>query len=130
MTQWQPIETAPKEQVILFFPAEQKAGRNSRLHWMVSVGRVSDYPFRKPTHWMPLPAPPGATPAGIQIGAVPNWDAIAKRLMQLLTSNTVQVFAKDGGVAEPQAQSESKMAAEMVDLISAAESRSMATSRS
>jgi hypothetical protein len=58
---WLPIETAPKDEVLLYFPkAIQGAHRQSFLPPMYRVGRVSDTPNRKPTHWMPLPAPPAA----------------------------------------------------------------------
>jgi hypothetical protein len=58
--QWQPIETAPKrEMLILYFPpvtgsahpSNDKAGRIDLDLYPVH------YP-RKPTHWMPLPDPP------------------------------------------------------------------------
>jgi hypothetical protein len=54
---WQPIETCPTGEVILFFPTTP-SGRNSKLHQMIAVGHLSSYPYRTPTHWMPLPEPP------------------------------------------------------------------------
>lgn len=59
MTDWQPIETAPKGEHLLYFPA------NEAKH-QVEMIRVDLYPVtypRKPTHWIPLPkAPPVAAP--------------------------------------------------------------------
>lgn len=52
---WQPIETCPRGEAILYHPPE--TGRNAKCA-MVKVDRYpTSYP-RKPTHWMPLPAPP------------------------------------------------------------------------
>ena len=55
---WQPIETAPKGRHILYFPAQRDSrGRNLLMEDI----RVDYYPVqypRKPTLWMPLPAPP------------------------------------------------------------------------
>lgn len=54
---WQPIETAPNEDVLLYRP-----GLNPRDR--VASRRVSDWcgesccPSAKPTHWMPLPEAP------------------------------------------------------------------------
>lgn len=77
MTEWQPIETAPKDgtTVILFFPGlihEQQTGYFSRresysngkldyssARWVWGSGYSSmmgDDP--KPTHWMPFPPSP------------------------------------------------------------------------
>ena len=55
--EWQPIETAPKYQVVLL------AGRWLSGRWEVATGEwlISRWPFvgeGQPTHWMPLPAPP------------------------------------------------------------------------
>jgi hypothetical protein len=55
---WQPIETAPKDQVILYYPAVFKPGRGMTLPEWVKVGRAEETPFRKPSHWLPLPAAP------------------------------------------------------------------------
>lgn len=54
-TSWQPIETAPKGECILYFPAD---GGRLKLAGMV---RVDIYPVhypRQPTHWMQLPDAP------------------------------------------------------------------------
>jgi hypothetical protein len=76
MSKWQPIETAPKEIVseydrfgygkyILAYPAN--GGGVSRVRWWQSLndetGRYRNFlgdcgNAYRPTHWMPLPAPP------------------------------------------------------------------------
>lgn len=50
---WQPIETAPKdgEQYVAW------DGEKIAIIWWAGYWEV-DEPFGKPTHWMPLPAPP------------------------------------------------------------------------
>jgi hypothetical protein len=55
--EWQPIETAPSGEVLLYWPRKVK-GRNSVLHAMIRVGNANGAPNRPPTHWMPLPEPP------------------------------------------------------------------------
>lgn len=59
---WQPIETAPSgNELVLYFP--EQLGRNAHT----SMARVDFHPVhypRKPTHWMPLPAPPVACEPG------------------------------------------------------------------
>jgi hypothetical protein len=55
--EWQPIETAPSGEVLLYWPRKVK-GRNSVLHAMIRVGNANGTPNRPPTHWMPLPEPP------------------------------------------------------------------------
>ena len=61
--EWQPIETAPREDVLLYFPRiVTGAHRQSVLSEMYRVGRVSDTPNRRPTHWRPLPASPRGEP--------------------------------------------------------------------
>lgn len=54
---WQPIETAPKRMVLLYFPELDKGGRN-HLGSMMRVDYAASFPFRPATHWMPLPEPP------------------------------------------------------------------------
>lgn len=53
--QWQPIETAPKGELLLYFP---KVEARFPLWPMIRVGSIANYPYRKPSHWMPLPEPP------------------------------------------------------------------------
>lgn len=56
MSQWMPIESAPRGELILYFPAITE-GRNQKTQmFRIDVHPVT-YP-RKPTHWMPLPDPP------------------------------------------------------------------------
>lgn len=57
-TIWQPIETCPKGNVLLYFPEKRTRPHDSPLAPMIVVGHPSSYPFRKPTHWMTLPNPP------------------------------------------------------------------------
>ena len=65
MTEWQPIETAPKNgELILLSPAFDRPYAIGRWAWeygdglwfMDSVGTLCG--IWKPTHWMPLPEPP------------------------------------------------------------------------
>jgi hypothetical protein len=59
MMDWQPIETLGNQEALLFFPAIWSERRKEFTHRrMMKVGRKHEYPFRKPTHWMPLPPPP------------------------------------------------------------------------
>ena len=61
MSDWKPIETAPRGEHILFFPTLMKNGR-VQLGAMIKVDRFPvGYP-RQPTHWMPLPPPPKTEP--------------------------------------------------------------------
>ena len=59
---WQPIETANRNtDLLLYFPEIHRGPTNKLTHLpMVKVGKVIDYPSRKPSHWMPLPKPPEA----------------------------------------------------------------------
>lgn len=60
--EWMPIESAPKDQTILLYGAKRLeicVGMNhSRDGWVTDTTSewASMYP---PTHWMPLPPPPG-----------------------------------------------------------------------
>lgn len=87
MIEWQPIDTAPKtglaETILLWVPSLHGTGGPVLAHWAYGDGDGmmpafgpswfwwSGYDFRelqqRPTHWMPLPAPPvppsGGTPA-------------------------------------------------------------------
>jgi hypothetical protein len=62
MSEWQPIETAPKDgtAVIVYCPAKGvHVGnrRSDRVGWYSVRGAY----LCKPTHWMPLPPPPEAS---------------------------------------------------------------------
>lgn len=60
MDEWKPIETAPKignggPQIMLFsFKQGMCVGTWQAVEWVSVPGLYG----RKPTHWMPLPAPP------------------------------------------------------------------------
>lgn len=58
--EWQPIESAPKDrEVLLYFPASRPmSGRGIGHGEMMRVGALRAFPFRAPTHWIPLPPPP------------------------------------------------------------------------
>jgi hypothetical protein len=74
MTEWQPIETVPKDGTIVLFwpdfyaedsrPPSQRKEQKNRYVAMGWTSGSGDYwsPEMKllgdPTHWMPLPAPP------------------------------------------------------------------------
>lgn len=65
---WRPIESAPKDGTrVLAFWRSVKTGDwlQSVLHWSEGCWCVADSPFLHviyPTHWRPLPPPPGAAP--------------------------------------------------------------------
>lgn len=66
MTGWQTIDTAPKDVwILVYMPGEDSMGaihaaRHSTIAnghlWFIGHHFGSD--LSKPTHWMPLPAPP------------------------------------------------------------------------
>ena len=71
--EWQPIESAPRDAHILLYgpmePHDQLGSRGPMIfsgYWDVidsawcSTGSTWTGPFYTPTHWMPLPAEPGA----------------------------------------------------------------------
>ena len=57
--EWQPIETAPRGELILYAPAVFKARRGMTNPPRIYIGHANGTPFRPPTHWMRLPEPPG-----------------------------------------------------------------------
>jgi len=68
MSEWQPIETAPKDGTfVVVFAEKNPNGRKVRRAspvcvaakrgWMGWVATPGDYQV-SPTHWLPLPAPP------------------------------------------------------------------------
>lgn len=59
VSNWQPIETAPSGNVLLYYPAKQNRSGNV-LPERIVVGCAGGT-SRKPTHWIPLPNPPGNT---------------------------------------------------------------------
>lgn len=71
MSEWQPIESAPKDgrPIIAFIPAEEYAGNclcvffdireGAKGRWKVTAGSMNWHiPQQHITHWMPLPEPP------------------------------------------------------------------------
>ena len=62
--QWQPIESAPKDELILVGPTKRMgicvAMHHSRDGWVTET--TSEWvTMYTPTHWMPLPAAPKAS---------------------------------------------------------------------
>lgn len=55
--EWQPIETAPKDGMLLGFYDGMIRLVLWDSGWAV-VGRMTDRYWFSPTHWMPLPPPP------------------------------------------------------------------------
>ena len=73
MSDWQPIETAPKNKHLLFFGQQEHSQNDSVTYkgpmifsgyWdemdesWCARGSTWEGPFFNPTHWMPLPEPP------------------------------------------------------------------------
>lgn len=62
MSEWQPIETAPKMQtVLLFCPHEHYEKAICIGRFWIGDGNWKKTPHGKylsPTHWMPIPEPP------------------------------------------------------------------------
>lgn len=59
-TGWRPIETAPKGEVLLYFPEVGRGTRNHHLA-MYRIGNAKGYPYRRPSHWAPLEPPSEST---------------------------------------------------------------------
>lgn len=102
--QWQPIETAPKDGTHVLvgtFPAQPGQVTIATAHWFdsraygaksggagwaLSVnfdGDHSDHGVQAPTHWMPLPAPPGSAPLANAGGSMPTPDPIRDALVEI-----------------------------------------------
>lgn len=64
MSEWQPIETAPKDgtMVLIWRKLEKGIGGDFPAHAAVDEWRGNSWyrtrPGQQPTHWMPLPSPP------------------------------------------------------------------------
>lgn len=61
MSEWQPIETAPKDGTyILGYGEHDHRGHYiDAIHWWHDRWTIEWMSgFQRPTHWMPLPAPP------------------------------------------------------------------------
>ncbi len=65
MSEWQPIETAPKDgtQILVFGHGRFAVAEFRSGEWrdMGDIGWGGFYSEVLPTHWMPLPAPPVST---------------------------------------------------------------------
>lgn len=60
MIDWQPIETAPKGEVLLYYPEvwQERHGHLRKIHTpMYRVEHAPGGAFRKATHWAKLDAP-------------------------------------------------------------------------
>ena len=60
MVEWQPINTAPRDVLLLYFPELQPHRGRSSDSPMPAMYRVDHYPVtypRKPTHWARLDPP-------------------------------------------------------------------------
>jgi hypothetical protein len=77
MTQWQPIETAPKNGTAVLATWENTAEFDvlrwieDRQAWCVHYGGWGEDRYRNdetPTHWMPLPESPMTSPVETQAG--------------------------------------------------------------
>lgn len=65
MTEWEPIDTAPKDNqlVLLYEEGRIYTGRRRVPHDYWDWNGEEDGGFGKPTHWMPLPSPPTQEPS-------------------------------------------------------------------
>ncbi len=62
-TEWQPIETAPKDATnLLLYDPQDKPNHFFVGFWNGRKWELAHYSALKyyPTHWMPLPSPPAA----------------------------------------------------------------------
>jgi hypothetical protein len=56
MTEWKPIETAPKDTLILMFAPPEKLSHKPEQEFEMKVSTTRNWCWA--THWMPLPEPP------------------------------------------------------------------------
>lgn len=66
MSEWQPIETAPKDETPVLLWANTRRDREYS-HWIGAFDGENwrdevEGHFLQPTHWMPLPDPPAIDP--------------------------------------------------------------------
>lgn len=66
MSEWQPIETAPKRGRFLAVVGDLvrivawgKTSHVTMYGWCLADQGAEDFDLCEPTHWMPLPQPPG-----------------------------------------------------------------------
>lgn len=64
MTEWQPIETAPKAICVLVANIDKGSVTEAFLGWDGWRKGPHGTGFVYPTHWMPLPDPPSTIDAG------------------------------------------------------------------
>jgi hypothetical protein len=60
---WQPIETAPKDGMLILAYDGQEGYPCAVVRWVAHWGAWAGYysgvdPLDEPTHWMPIPVPP------------------------------------------------------------------------
>lgn len=60
MSEWQPIETAPRDGSVI----QVRQGHWGPFHvrWTAGIWKAVEYSAGRPTHWQPLPEPPEPTP--------------------------------------------------------------------
>lgn len=83
MSEWQPIETAPKDAELLLLYDEQEGVRAgfwdaveiSPAGWIATETQGLTCGRMEPTHWMPLPDPPreGVLRSKVETGEYDRW---------------------------------------------------------
>ena len=59
MSEWQPIETAPKDGTHIILTGDDIVAEDYWMKWRVDdTESWAHFQYVKPTHWMPLPTPP------------------------------------------------------------------------
>lgn len=84
-SEWQPIETAPKDGTpIIAYPHTDGGGVGLAIWSNMTTGQWrSEYDREWPTHWMPLPKPP-ATEAALSQQAVSEEDAVSTMITDVM----------------------------------------------